>query len=199
MSSAKPLPIPSPAKAGMTIRTERSAISVPGKPRSWEITGCSSSGRIRTQAASRDWLRSGIGCAGLRCAFDDEHGLVVDQRRLAVGSEMVVLLYCVIQQGIANFPGGPAIAFSQDRFELLACLWIATVVNPVGIENKNISWTHQRDLTDIGRVEFGLPEGQRVIFLAIRVICGDLQTKRKKLHHSTLIDVHELARFRRED
>src|SRR5215831_11811209 len=75
---------------------------------------------------------------------------------------------------------------------------VAAVVYPVGIENQNISETHQRDLPEFGGLELRLPKVQGVVLPAIRVICGDLQTKRKKLHQSAFIDVHELAILRRE-
>ena len=48
----------------------------------------------------------------LRSAFDDEHGFVIDQRRVAVHAEMVVLRHCVIEQGIADVPGRPAVVFT---------------------------------------------------------------------------------------
>ena len=88
--------------------------------------------------------------------------------------------------------------FAQNIFELLANLSVAAVVNSIGVKNENVSWTHQRELAEIRRVKLCLSEVQGVVFLAIRMICGDLQTKGKKLRHSAFIDIHELAIFRRE-
>ena len=93
------------------------------------------------------------------------------------------MLYRMIQQGFADVSGLLSVVFAQNRFELLARLFVAAVVDSVGIEDKNVSRTHQRDLGDIGRVELLLPYIHRVVFLTIRMICGELQPERKKLRH----------------
>src|SRR5271170_2654168 len=77
-------------------------------------------------------------------------------------------------------------------------MFVATVVNPIGIEKKNISGTQQCDLIEIGSVYLCLPEVHGVVFLIIRMICWDLQTERKKLRHTAFVDVHELAILCRE-
>ena len=50
-------------------------------------------------------------------SFDDKHGFVVNQGLVAVLSEMVILLYCVIQQCIANVPSRLSVVFAQNRFK----------------------------------------------------------------------------------
>ena len=54
-------------------------------------------------------------------------------------------------------------------------------------------------MSDVGGVESALAEAQRVIFFAIGVIGGDLETKREEPHHVNVIDGHELAIFCGED
>src|SRR5215470_15438737 len=100
---------------------------------------------------------SGRGGRGSSSSFDDKHGLVVDQGLVAALSEALILLYRVIQQCIADLSGRLSVVFAQDLFKQLARLFVAAVVNSIGIENKNISRTHQGDLGDIGRVELSWP------------------------------------------
>ena len=77
-------------------------------------------------------------------------------------------------------------------------MFIGAVVDSIGVENENIARTHQCNLADIGRVELFLSEIQGIVFLAIRMICRNLEAERKELHHAALIDVHELAVLGRE-
>src|SRR5215470_3417190 len=86
-------------------------------------------------------------------SFDDKHGFVVDQGLVAVLSQTVILLDRVIQQCIADVPSRLSVVFAQNSFKQLACVFVAAVVNSIGIKNKNISRTHQRDLSNIGRLE----------------------------------------------
>jgi hypothetical protein len=52
---------------------------------------------------------------------------------------------------------GWGVVIAQNPFQYLPRFLVAPVLNSIGIENKNISRTHQRDLHDIGRVELSLP------------------------------------------
>ena len=104
-------------------------------------------------------------------SFDDKHGFVVDQGLIAILSEKVILLRRVIQQRVADFSGGLPVMFAHHRLKLLAPLLVATVVNTIGIEDKNISRTHERDLGEIGSIEFCLPYIQGIVFLEIGVVC----------------------------
>src|SRR5580692_1739352 len=89
-------------------------------------------------------------------SFDNKHGLVVDQDLIAILAEIVVLLRRIIQQRVADFSGGLPVMFAHHHLKLLAPLLVAAVVNSIGIEDENISLTHERDLGEIGSVEFCL-------------------------------------------
>src|SRR3982074_2919871 len=65
MSFATRSPIQSPARVGTTTPTERSAISAPGRPRSWANTRSSSSGRIGRKSASSKPVRLAVRVDGL--------------------------------------------------------------------------------------------------------------------------------------
>src|SRR6266567_8419107 len=104
-------------------------------------------------------------------SFDDEYCFVVNQGLVAVLSQAVVLLNRVIQQCIADVSSRLPVMFAQDRFKLLAHLFIAAVVNSIGVKDKHISRTHQRDFSDIGRVQLSLAELHRVVLVKIWVIC----------------------------
>ena len=43
----------------------------------------------------------------------------------------------------------------QHPFELPELLVIGSVINPIGVEEEKISWTHQRELGHIGGVRPG--------------------------------------------
>src|SRR5690242_12192093 len=103
-------------------------------------------------------------------SFDDEHSLVVDQGLIAILSEIVILLPRVIQQRVADFFGGLPVMFAHHRLQLLARSLVAAVVNSIGIEDKNISRTHERDLGEIGSIEFCLPYIQGIVFLKVGVV-----------------------------
>src|SRR5512146_1487745 len=96
------------------------------------------------------------GTAYLR-SLDDKHRFVVDQVFIAILSENSILLYSVTKQSIANVPGRLAVVFAQNRFQLAAGLFVAVVVNSIGMKNENIPRTHERDLRHIGRGELFLP------------------------------------------
>jgi hypothetical protein len=50
-------------------------------------------------------------------SFDDEHGLVVNHVLITVFSKTLILLYCVIEQRIANLPGRCPEVLAHDRLE----------------------------------------------------------------------------------
>src|SRR5438445_323738 len=93
---------------------------------------------------------------GLSRSFDDKYRFVVDQGFVAVQSQVLVSLYCIVQQCIADVLCRLPVVFTQDRFKLLAYLLIAAVVNSIGIQNKDVSRTHQRDFSNIGGVQLSL-------------------------------------------
>jgi hypothetical protein len=85
-------------------------------------------------------------------SFDNKHGFVVDQGLIAILAEIVVLLRHIIQQRVAALSGGLPVMFAHHHLKLLAPLLVAAVVNSIGIEDKNISVTRERDLGEIGSV-----------------------------------------------
>src|SRR5580658_33184 len=89
-------------------------------------------------------------------SFDNKHGFVVDQGLIAILAEIVVLQRRIIQQRVADLSGGLPVIFAHHHLKLLGPLLVAAVVNTIGIEDKNISLTHERDLGEIGSVEFCL-------------------------------------------
>src|SRR5215469_14569184 len=83
----------------------------------------------------------------------------------------------------------------HHSFELQALFIITAVVNPVGVKEKNISRVHQCDLGDVGRLCSAPLRLHREITGTVRMIFRNFQTERQKLHHSTLINVSEVAIF----
>src|SRR5215469_17563383 len=90
-------------------------------------------------------------------------------------------------------------ALPHNSFELLAFLLIAAVVNPVGVEEKNVSGTHQRNLRDIGGIHSSRARLHGEVLLTVGMIFWDLQSQSYELRHPGFVDWHELAIFRRED
>jgi hypothetical protein len=96
------------------------------------------------------------------CSFNDKHGLIVDQAGVAALSEPIILPYRMIQQRSADLLRRLAVVLTHDHFQQLTIVFVAAVVNSIGVKDQNISRTHQRNL-EIGRVELCLPEVQGVV------------------------------------
>ena len=58
-----------------------------------------------------------FGTAALVQSLDDKHRFVVDHVRFAVLTEPLILLDCMIQQRVADVPGGLSIVFAHNRFQ----------------------------------------------------------------------------------
>ena len=90
--------------------------------------------------------------------LDNKHCLVVDEVLFANLAQMIVSCESVFQQCIADVFCWSQAVLAHDSFELEPVSIIAAVINPVGVKEKSVSGTDQRDLGDIGRVRPPLPE-----------------------------------------
>src|SRR5437660_1819386 len=141
----------------------------------------------------RHWIGSFLTELGFSTPLDDEHGLVIDQSFVSVLSKMIILLYSVFQECVADVSCALRFVFAQDRFKLSAHLFIAAVVNSIGVKDKDVPRAHQRYFSDIGRVQLPRAKLHRVVLFSIWVICRNLQAERQELRHSALIYLHEVA------
>lgn len=82
-------------------------------------------------------------------ALDDKHGLVVDAVGLTSLLQVLVLLYRVLQDGITNLSCRLIFMFTDYSLDLQTILFIAAVVNPVRMKEKDVSWAHQCDFRHI--------------------------------------------------
>ena len=110
---------------------------------------------------------------GLSSPFDDQDSLVVDQGFIAILTEVVILIDRILEHCVANVSRRLPVVFLQNGLKLLAQGSVAAVVHTIGVQDKYVTGAHQSDLSDIGRVKFFLPEGQGVVSLAVRMICGN--------------------------
>lgn len=93
--------------------------------------------RSRNMASARslslaEWCS---GVAGYLSTFDDKDRLVVDEVGIAALFESIILPDRMIQQRIADLLRRLAIVIAHDHFQQLTIMFVAAVVNPVGIEN----------------------------------------------------------------
>src|ERR1044071_4529820 len=141
-----------------------------------------------------------MGCMakpGLSSPFDVKT-VLSSIKAIAILTEVVILIDRILEHCVANVSRRLPVMFLQNGLKLLAQGSVAAVVHTIGVQDKYVTGAHQSDLSDIGRVKFFLPEGQGVVSLAVRMICGNLQTERKEFHHATFIDLQELAIFCRK-
>ena len=82
-------------------------------------------------------------------AFDDKYRLVVDAVGLTRLLQVLVLLHRVLQDGITNLSRRLILTFTDYSFDLATILFIATVVNPVRMKEKDVSRAHQCDFRHI--------------------------------------------------
>ena len=92
--------------------------------------------------------------------LDDEDGLIVNTVLFANLAETIVFFHRIFQQSVADFLCRLAIALTHHLFKLLTFLFVAAVVDPVGIKEENVPRTQQRELGHIGGVHLLLPEFQ---------------------------------------
>src|SRR5258708_18685854 len=88
--------------------------------------------------------------------LDDEHGLIVNTVRFANLAKTMVFFHRIFQQSVADFLCRLAIALTHHPFKLLTFFFVASVVDAVGIEQEDVSWTQQRELGHIGGVRLAL-------------------------------------------
>src|SRR6266478_612457 len=84
--------------------------------------------------------------------LDNKYCLIVNTVLFANLSQMIVFLLSAFQQCIADIFCWEKAVLAHHRFEFLAFFFIAAVINPVRVKEKNVSRIHQRDLGDIGGV-----------------------------------------------
>jgi 3-oxoacyl-[acyl-carrier protein] reductase len=71
--------------------------------------------------------------------LDDEHGLIVNTVLFANLAETIVFFHHIFHQSIADFLCRLAIALTHHPFKLLTFLFVAAVVDRIGIEQENLA------------------------------------------------------------
>src|ERR1700739_2295463 len=77
----------------------------------------------------------------------------------------------------------PLALLAHQLFEQVSVFMITAVVDSVGVKEKNVSWSDQLDVRDVGRVCLALSEYGGKIQTTIGVIFGNLQAQRRKIRH----------------
>ena len=92
-------------------------------------------------------------------SLDNKDRLIVNAIFLADLPKMMVLFEGVFHQSVADVFCWLPVVFAHYPFKLLAFVIVAAVVDPVGVEEENVSRAHQRDLCNIRGLR-PLPEFQ---------------------------------------
>src|SRR6266403_4263331 len=77
----------------------------------------------------------------------------------------------------------PVALLAHQLFEQLSVFMITAVVDSVGVKEKNVSWSDQLDVRDVGRVCPPLPEYGGKVQSTNRVIFGNLQAQGREMRH----------------
>ena len=83
---------------------------------------------------------------------------------------------------------------AHHLFEIAPYSHIASVIDSIGIQEKDVSRIDQRDLGNIRVVRRPLPELHREIPFPVRMIFGNFEPERKELHHSASVDLQNVRR-----
>src|SRR6185312_2416984 len=132
----------------------------------------------------------------ISCALDDKYGLVIDVLEFADLSQVVVFFDRVIENHIANRFGRLMLMLVHDSFQIFSTLFITAVIDAIGIEENNVSSTHQYNLRHIGVGHVVFTEPDECVPASVRMISGDLEPERRKLSEAARSDIHEPAVFR---
>src|SRR6266478_2835370 len=76
--------------------------------------------------------------------LNDKNCLIVDSIFLANLSQTIVSFESVFEQRIAYVFCRQQVVLAHDVFKLLSFLLVASAINPVGVKEENVPWTHQR-------------------------------------------------------
>src|ERR1700745_2566916 len=87
--------------------------------------------------------------------------------------------------------------FKHHFFKTATFLLIAAAIHAIGIKKEDVPCIHERELGHARRLHASLPIVQREVAVPVRMVFGDLQAEREKLHHPALVQFHESAKFRR--
>src|SRR5229473_2415944 len=86
---------------------------------------------------------------------------------------------------------------AHQLFEIVALFLVASVMNSIGVQEKNVPRFDQR-VCNIRVVRRPLPKVHREIALSVWMVFGNLQSKRQEAHHPAFINLDELPRLCRE-
>lgn len=92
--------------------------------------------------------------------FYNKSRFVINAVGLADQSEAFVLLDGVVEDGVANIFCGQSLAVADYFFDFKAALLVATVVDTIGVQEKNISRAHQGYFGDVRRADLPFSGGQ---------------------------------------
>src|ERR1700747_493863 len=77
-------------------------------------------------------------------SLDDKNCLIVNTIFLANLSQTIISFDSVFEQCIAYVFCLQQVVIAHDVFKLLPFLYVAAVINPVGVKEENVPGTHQR-------------------------------------------------------
>jgi hypothetical protein len=106
-------------------------------------------------------------------SFDNKNSLIVDTILLANLSKMFVPFPAIFHQRVADVLRGFQKVLLHRTFDCPTCFSVDAVIDPVGVEEENVSWIYEGDLDDIRRFRT-VSEFQRQISAAVRMILRDL-------------------------
>jgi hypothetical protein len=86
----------------------------------------------------------------LLASLDNEYCLVINAIFFSNLSQMVVVPGRVRQEGVADISCGFPIMFAHYGFEVPEFFLVIPVIDTISVKKKDVSGTHERDLSDIG-------------------------------------------------
>src|SRR5262249_30817445 len=84
---------------------------------------------------------------------------------------------------------------TDHPFNLKSVLLITAVVNPICVQEENISGTHERDVFQVRCVHLVRSQRHGNIFVPVGMVLGNHQTECGELRHASPADFHELLAF----
>src|SRR5215471_32946 len=87
--------------------------------------------------------------------LDDKYGLVINLVFFCSSEQACISSHREFKESVADVFCRQQAVLAHDCFEFAAVLGVAATVCPVGVKKKNVSGTHQRNVSDIRRAYRG--------------------------------------------
>src|SRR5271154_4770949 len=101
----------------------------------------------------------------------------------------------MLQDGVTNLSGRLTLVVADHLLNQESVLFVAAVVDSVGVKKEQVAGAHERDLRDVPGGHLALPERHRKISIPVGMVFGNLQAERQELHHVGLANLNESVEF----